>query len=140
MKLFEQYRPKALDDVLGQPKAVKTIERLIERGIGGRALWISGDLARNDVLAEDPCDYVADPEDGIWSRPESWCLLIESTRRENSVHIVTAVEAVGVAVLEGFTLTGGNAYYPPYWSTTTCKDEDCGGALFNQSMAVILRA
>ena len=42
MKLFEQYRPKALDDVLGQPKAVKTIERLIERGIGGRALWISG--------------------------------------------------------------------------------------------------
>ena len=42
MKLFEQYRPKALDNVLGQDKAVKTIERLIERGIGGRALWISG--------------------------------------------------------------------------------------------------
>jgi DNA polymerase III gamma/tau subunit len=42
MKLFEQYRPKALDDVLGQDKAVKTIKRLIERGIGGRALWISG--------------------------------------------------------------------------------------------------
>jgi len=42
MKLFEQYRPKALEDVLGQDKAVKTIKRLIERGIGGRALWISG--------------------------------------------------------------------------------------------------
>ena len=42
MKLFEQYRPKALDAVLGQDKAVKTIKRLIERGIGGRALWISG--------------------------------------------------------------------------------------------------
>ena len=42
MKLFEQHRPKTLDTVLGQPKAVKTIQRLLERGIGGRALWISG--------------------------------------------------------------------------------------------------
>ncbi len=42
MKLFETHRPKILDAVLGQDKAVKTIKRLIERGIGGRALWISG--------------------------------------------------------------------------------------------------
>lgn len=42
MNLYEQHRPKSLDDVLGQPKAVKTIQRLIERGMGGRALWISG--------------------------------------------------------------------------------------------------
>ena len=42
MNLYEQHRPKNLDDVLGQSKAVKTIQRLIERGIGGRALWISG--------------------------------------------------------------------------------------------------
>ena len=105
---------------------------------------LSGDLAGNDVLAEDPCDYVEDPEDGIWSRPGSWCLLIESTRRENSVHIVTAVDAVGAAVLEGFSLTGGNAYWPPHWWTwdapTTCKNEDYGGALFHQGMAVTLRA
>ena len=42
MKLFEQHRPKTLDAVIGQGKAVKTIQRLMERGIGGRALWISG--------------------------------------------------------------------------------------------------
>ena len=42
MKLFETHRPKTLSDVLGQPKAVKTVQRLMERGIGGRALWISG--------------------------------------------------------------------------------------------------
>ncbi len=41
-KLFEQHRPKVLSDVLGQPKAVKTIQRLMERGIGGRALWLAG--------------------------------------------------------------------------------------------------
>ncbi|MBW8042255.1 MAG: hypothetical protein FVQ85_19960 [Planctomycetes bacterium] len=42
MNLYELHRPKSLDDVLGQDKAVKTIKRLIERGMGGRALWISG--------------------------------------------------------------------------------------------------
>ena len=40
--LFEIHRPKTLDAVLGQDKAVKSIKRILERGIGGRALWISG--------------------------------------------------------------------------------------------------
>ena len=61
MKLFEQYRPKTLDDVLGQPKAVKTIERLIERGIGGRALWISGASGTGKTtLAKIIADSIAD--------------------------------------------------------------------------------
>lgn len=42
MKLFEAHRPKTLDAVLGQDKAVKSIRRLMDRGIGGQALWISG--------------------------------------------------------------------------------------------------
>ncbi len=42
MKLFEQYRPHSLDQVLGQAKAVSQITRLCNIGIGGRALWISG--------------------------------------------------------------------------------------------------
>ena len=42
MQLYKKYQPKTLDDVLGQDKAIKTIKRLSERGIGGRALWISG--------------------------------------------------------------------------------------------------
>ncbi|MFH1881297.1 MAG: AAA family ATPase [Planctomycetota bacterium] len=40
--LFEQHRPKTLDAVLGQGKAVKIIKRLLERGIGSRSIWISG--------------------------------------------------------------------------------------------------
>ena len=42
MTLAEQYRPCSLTDVLGQPKAVKVIERMVTRGVGGRAFWISG--------------------------------------------------------------------------------------------------
>ena len=42
MTLSEQYRPGSFTDVLGQPKAVKIIERMVTRGVGGRAFWISG--------------------------------------------------------------------------------------------------
>lgn len=42
MTLAEQYRPTTLADVLGQPKAVRVVERISARGVGGRAFWISG--------------------------------------------------------------------------------------------------
>ena len=42
MQLYERYRPKTLDDVIGQPKAVQIIKRLIQNGAGGRCFWISG--------------------------------------------------------------------------------------------------
>ena len=61
MKLFEQYRPKTLDDVLGQDKAVKTIKRLQARGLGGRALWISGSSGTGKTtLARIVADSIAD--------------------------------------------------------------------------------
>ncbi len=42
MTLFEEYRPRTLDQVIGQPKAISVIRRIESRGIGGRAFWISG--------------------------------------------------------------------------------------------------
>jgi len=42
MQLHEQYRPTAWKGVVGQDKAIETIERLRERGLGGRAYWVSG--------------------------------------------------------------------------------------------------
>jgi replication-associated recombination protein RarA len=42
MTLFEKYRPRTLDHVIGQPKAVATIGQIESRSIGGRAFWISG--------------------------------------------------------------------------------------------------
>lgn len=40
--LYQTYRPTSLDQVLGQPKAVKVADLMIQRGLGGQAIWISG--------------------------------------------------------------------------------------------------
>lgn len=40
--LHERYRPRSWADVVGQPKALATIERLRAAGLGGRAYWLSG--------------------------------------------------------------------------------------------------
>ena len=40
--LFEQYRPRAWDEVAGQDKAIKQIQVVARRGLGGRAFWLSG--------------------------------------------------------------------------------------------------
>jgi len=42
MQLYEQYRPQVWAEVVGQDKAIDTIHRLRDRGLGGRAYWISG--------------------------------------------------------------------------------------------------
>lgn len=40
--LYEQYRPKSFDQVVGQDKAIAKIKQIVSRGCGGRAWWISG--------------------------------------------------------------------------------------------------
>ena len=42
MNLYEQYRPKEFGQVLGQDKAVERIKKILQRGWGSRAWWISG--------------------------------------------------------------------------------------------------
>jgi rhamnogalacturonyl hydrolase YesR len=53
---------------------------------------LSGDLNGDDVDVNDPCD-----------------LLNEPTRTENSYHVVTGTNADANAMLDGFTITAGNA-------------------------------
>lgn len=42
LPLYEQYRPRAWADVLGQDKVVGRIETMRKRGLAGRAYWLSG--------------------------------------------------------------------------------------------------
>ncbi len=78
---------------------------------------LSGDLDGNDIDVNDPCD-----------------LLTEATRSENSYHIITWIgvachEPESNTLIEGFTVSGGNANgessWPDEWS--------CGGGLYNYS-------
>jgi len=53
---------------------------------------LSGDLAGNDGEVNDPCDLLNDP-----------------CRAENSYHVVTGSDCNESAMLDGFTITGGNS-------------------------------
>jgi DNA polymerase III subunit gamma/tau len=42
MQLYEQYRPRNWNDVVGQDKTVAKIQSLAKRGLSGRAFWLAG--------------------------------------------------------------------------------------------------
>lgn len=41
--LYRKYRPKTFKEVVGQSAAIKKIKKVLARGWGGQAFWISGD-------------------------------------------------------------------------------------------------
>lgn len=60
--LHERYRPKSLSEVVGQPKALATIETLRKGGLTGRAIWLSGQSGTGKTtLALLLAAEVADP-------------------------------------------------------------------------------
>ncbi|MEE9365283.1 MAG: leucine-rich repeat domain-containing protein [Dehalococcoidales bacterium] len=68
---------------------------------------LSGDLAGDDQLVEDPADLPAEP-----------------TRGENSLHVVTGSGTDETAVLDGFIIEGGNA--------NGAEVDDNGGGMNNE--------
>jgi DNA polymerase-3 subunit gamma/tau len=42
MQLHEQYRPRCFADVVGQDKVIARIDQCRQRGLAGRAYWLSG--------------------------------------------------------------------------------------------------
>ena len=62
-QLHEKYRPGTFEEVVGQSKAVGKVKRLIERGIGGRSFWISGQSGTGKTtLAKLIGDHIASPD------------------------------------------------------------------------------
>jgi len=68
VQLYEEWRPEGWDAVVGQQRAVRKIETVKRRGLGGRAYWISGKsgtgkttIAR--LLAKEMADELSVYED-----------------------------------------------------------------------------
>ena len=82
------------------------------RDIGRYETILSGDLKGNDREGVDPYDLLSDP-----------------CRAENSYHVVTGSGTDETAVLDGFTITGGNANGPGYPGYPDYYDS--GGGMYN---------
>jgi hypothetical protein len=93
---------------------------------------LSGDLVGDDVLVGDANDLVYDPNDGTRFGPREWCLMYEPTRRENTLHVVTTSGVDQTAILDGVTITAGNAFKPPYWLSSSGTPDDRGGGIANE--------
>ena len=60
--LFEQYRPQSWAEVIGQDKAVRTIQTLARRGLAGRAYWLTGQSGTGkSTIARLLAQEIADP-------------------------------------------------------------------------------
>lgn len=73
---------------------------------------LSGDLDGNDVDVNDPCDLLGEP-----------------TRFENSFHVITGTGTDETAILDGFTITGGNA-------NGSERQNKRGGGMYNTNSGV----
>jgi replication-associated recombination protein RarA len=61
MQLTEKYRPKSLDDVVGQDKIVKCIKAIAKNGIGGRAFYFTGNSGTGkSTIAKILANTIAD--------------------------------------------------------------------------------
>lgn len=49
--LAEKYRPSSFDEMVGNPKAVGQCRNIASKGIGGRALWLSGPSSTGKTTA-----------------------------------------------------------------------------------------
>ena len=76
---------------------------------------LSGDLYGDDIDVNDPCD--------LWNEP---------SRAENSFHVTTGSGTDETAVLDGFTITAGNAYERP-WHPMVPDPNNWGGGMYNHS-------
>jgi len=99
MMLYEKYRPKSWDEILGQEQAVNVMHRLRKTGLGGHALWVSGPSGvGKSSLARLAAMEIADPfnieEYDAGRLTDKWVEEIE-----RSLHSYRIGEKTGVAVI-----------------------------------------
>jgi DNA polymerase III gamma/tau subunit len=107
-QLFEKYRPRTMDDVLGQHKIAKRLGLLRDRGgLSGRAYWLSGQSGTGKstiasiIASEVADDFCIDEMDAQSLRAES-VSRVEKAVRNRAIgvkggHAVIVNEAHGLS-------------------------------------------
>lgn len=133
--LADKYRPSRLDDVIGQPKAVALVQRVLSRGVGGRAIFIDGPTGTGKTtLAKIIAGTLADPFyvrelvgrdlNPATIRELDASLRLYSMGKGGRAVIVNEVHGIGRAALEVLldVLEPGNIPGHACWIFTTTWD------------------
>jgi DNA polymerase III gamma/tau subunit len=74
-QLHEKYRPRNWSEIVGQDKAVDKINQLCQRGLAGRAYWLSGQSGSGKttlaklIASEIADEFSTTPNDHERQRP-----------------------------------------------------------------------
>lgn len=76
MNLYEKYRPQTFEQVIGQDRAIKQIQRILDKeGWGGQAFWLSGASGTGKTTLGRIIGAIgADPELGVREFDSGDCL------------------------------------------------------------------
>ena len=131
MNLFEKYRPTSFADVIGQDKAVRSVDLLRKRGFGGRAIWLSGPsgtgkttiarLIASEVaddwstieidatgLTAADIERIADKARGKTITGRGWCIIVNEAHgltRGTIRKLLTTMEPIPASTTWIFTTT-----------------------------------
>ncbi len=132
MQLYEKYRPRCFEDVIGQDAIIRKLTALASRGgLAGRAFWISGtsgtgktsiariiaglvadEFATDEIDAADlTADFIRDCERRFAGKPiggRGWAIICNEAHglnREQVRKLLTRLEAISPFVVWIFTTT-----------------------------------
>lgn len=100
---------------------------------GGYAGLGSSNPNQRDILAHESI-LSGDLDDNDDPSAIRHRLLDDSTRFDNSYHVVTAIDTDSTAVLDGFTVRGGHAY-----GSSSPEDVSYGGGIYIEQASPVIR-
>lgn len=150
--LYEQYRPKTFQEIVGQDRAVQTVQRIAARGLHGRVFWITGlsgqgktTLARiiASVIANPLCVTEIDAQDlslDLLRQWETQChgkpLDTHGNGKRAYAYIVNEAHGMRTAVVNRLkTLFESDGMRNCVWVFTTTIPEAQQKALFDDEAA-----